>query len=208
MDMSDGGVVHGMMRFKNLFGSGAGLIPPDAIIDHAELRVYTTGNTGNDISFYRMLTDWPDACTWNDFGGNGVTPDDVEANSLADDILIGPRAGNFHFLDITASLQAWQSGEGNYGWGIINSGTDGWDVATSENGVQEQRPRLTVYYTLTGDLDQNGIVDRDDIDVIKTYRNQPATACPECDIDGDGTITVLDARKLVRLCTCSRCVFP
>ena len=31
---------------------------------------------------------------------------------------------------------------------------------------------------------------------------------PECDIDGDGTITVLDARKLVLLCTCPSCLSP
>ena len=213
VDMEDGGVVHGMMRFKNLFGRGPGLIPPEAVIDQAELRVWTSGSTGNDVSFYRMLTDWPDACTWSSLGGDGVTPDDVEAASAADDVLHEPKSDNFHFVDVSNSLLAWQGEAGNYGWGIINSGTDGWDVITSEVShlhpeYQEFSPRLTVYYTLPGDLDQNGIVDRDDIDVIKTYRNQPATACPECDIDGDGTITVLDARKLVRLCTCSRCVFP
>lgn len=60
VDMEDGGVVHGMMRFKNIFGRGAGLIPPEAIIENAELRVYTTGSTGNNVSFYRMLTDWPE----------------------------------------------------------------------------------------------------------------------------------------------------
>jgi len=26
--------------------------------------------------------------------------------------------------------------------------------------------------------------------VLGNYRNQPATECPECDIDGDGVITV------------------
>jgi hypothetical protein len=108
---------------------------PDSVFD----------GTGNNVSFYRMLTDWPDACTWNILGGDGVTPDDIEAASSADDILVGPRSGNYHFLDVNASLQVWLSGEGNYGWGIINSGTDGWDVATSENSVQELRPRLTVY---------------------------------------------------------------
>lgn len=213
VDMEDGGVVHGMMRFKNLFGRGLGLIPPEAVIDQAELRVWTSGSTGNDVSFHRMLTDWPDACTWNSLGGDGVTPDDVEAASAADDVLHEPKSDNFHFVDVSNSLLAWQDEAGNYGWGIINSGTDGWDVITSEVShlhpeYQEFSPRLTVYYTLPGDLDQNGIVDRDDIDVIKTYRNQPATACPDCDIDGDGTITVLDARKLILLCTCSRCVCP
>ena len=59
-----------------------------------------------------------------------------------------------------------------------------------------------------GDLDCDGDVDRDDVNVIKANRNQPAIVCPECDIDGDGTITVLDARKLMMMCTCPRCICP
>jgi len=58
---------------------------------------------------------------------------------------------------------------------------------------------------IAGDLDSDGDVDRNDLDILLTYRNQPASACPECDIDGDGIITVLDARKLVLMCTRPRC---
>ena len=59
-----------------------------------------------------------------------------------------------------------------------------------------------------GDLDGDGDVDRDDISIIRTHLNQPASICQECDIDGDGTITGLDARKLVTMCTCARCLCP
>jgi hypothetical protein len=61
---------------------------------------------------------------------------------------------------------------------------------------------------LTGDLDGDGDIDRYDVNVIKAYNNQPASVMPECDIDGDGMITVLDARKLMMMCTCYRCVCP
>lgn len=56
-----------------------------------------------------------------------------------------------------------------------------------------------------GDLDGDRDVDRNDINILLKYRNQPASACPECDIDGDGTITVLDSRKLVLMCTRPGC---
>ena len=57
-----------------------------------------------------------------------------------------------------------------------------------------------------GDLDGDGDVDRDDVYVILGYRNQPASVCPECDIDGDGTITIGDGRSLMYYCTCPNCI--
>ena len=59
-----------------------------------------------------------------------------------------------------------------------------------------------------GDLNNDCSVDRSDVAVITAHRNQPASECPACDIDGDGKITVLDARKLLLMCTCPRCVCP
>ena len=58
---------------------------------------------------------------------------------------------------------------------------------------------------LPGDLNGDGDIDRDDIAIIRLHLNQSADECFDCDIDGDGVITILDARKLVRLCTRLRC---
>jgi hypothetical protein len=58
---------------------------------------------------------------------------------------------------------------------------------------------------IPGDLDHDGDVDLTDISIIQSYLNKPATACPSCDLDGDGMITALDARKAVLLCTRPRC---
>ena len=56
-----------------------------------------------------------------------------------------------------------------------------------------------------GDMDGDGDVDRDDIGIIRSHRGEPASVCFECDIDGDGVITIRDARKLVKMCTRPRC---
>ncbi len=56
-----------------------------------------------------------------------------------------------------------------------------------------------------GDLDNDCDADMDDLNILLTYRNKPASSCPRCDLDGDGMITALDSRKLVLLCTRPRC---
>ncbi len=54
----------------------------------------------------------------------------------------------------------------------------------------------TASCNVAGDLTGDCIVDDNDIAVIRFNKVKPLSACPECDIDGDGRITVLDARKL------------
>lgn len=58
-----------------------------------------------------------------------------------------------------------------------------------------------------GDLDGNGSVDQKDVDIIMQALNTAAYTGRRDprDLDGDGKITVLDARKLVRLCSKPRC---
>ena len=59
--------------------------------------------------------------------------------------------------------------------------------------------------TIPGDLDGDNDVDQNDLNIVLSYRNQPASACSACDLDGDGMVTALDARKLVTKCTRPRC---
>ncbi|MDF2177427.1 PASTA domain-containing protein [Aliiglaciecola sp. CAU 1673] len=65
---------------------------------------------------------------------------------------------------------------------------------------------LIVSAGVQGDIDGDGDVDRDDLGLILDARNQPATG-PEDprDLDGDGVITVLDARMLMLMCSRPRC---
>lgn len=55
------------------------------------------------------------------------------------------------------------------------------------------------------DVDLDGFVDRNDIRLIGAARNQPAEPGDPRDNDGNGTITMSDARECVQLCTLPRC---
>lgn len=49
---------------------------------------------------------------------------------------------------------------------------------------------------LMGDADGNGIVEREDLNTLRTFLRQPASSCQACDLDGDGVISIRDARLL------------
>lgn len=78
------------------------------------------------------------------------------------------------------------------------------------DGVRNSAPATVtltaqVYVPIRGDIDQDGDVDKDDVAIITADRNKPLSTCPACDLDGDGKITVLDARIAVTLCTRASC---
>ena len=57
----------------------------------------------------------------------------------------------------------------------------------------------------TCDVDRNGVVDINDIRAIGAAKNTPAVPGDARDADGDGVITLDDARQCVLLCTNPRC---
>ena len=70
-------------------------------------------------------------------------------------------------------------------------------------GAQSDPPASS---SVKGDLDSDCDVDRLDLNILLAARNTPAAGEDDPrDLDGDGRITVLDARKLVLLCTQPRC---
>jgi len=79
------------------------------------------------------------------------------------------------------------------------------DIDVNNDGQADYQLRPDSVTGVTGDLDHDGDIDRNDLNIILSYRNQEAGQCPECDLDNDGVITVLDARKLVLMCTRPRC---
>jgi YVTN family beta-propeller protein len=62
-----------------------------------------------------------------------------------------------------------------------------------------------------GDVTHDQVVDRRDIDLLRADLNEPVASARcglACDLDADGRITVLDARRMVTLCSASRCALP
>jgi hypothetical protein len=90
--------------------------------------------------------------------------------------------------------------------GPYNLGSTGVTLTvTDSSGVSDSCIGTVTVVTPKGDLDKDCDIDQNDLNIILSYRNQPASNCPECDLDGDGKITALDSRKLVLLCTRPRC---
>lgn len=90
----------------------------------------------------------------------------------------------------------------------IDSNGDGTfeNIFTSDSELTQDE--FMTATAIPGDLDGDSDVDRNDLNILLADRNKSVgdSACgTACDLDGDGTITALDARKLVLLCTRPRC---
>jgi hypothetical protein len=133
-----------LLRFDNIFGTGASQIPVSATILSATLTLNTT-NSGGGASIHRMLIQFDNSITWNS-SGSGIQTDGSEAAAAADASLGQTGTGPVS-IDVTASLQAWASGQANYGWVFAPVSSDGWDFSTSEGAI---KPLLEVQFSVDG----------------------------------------------------------
>lgn len=142
---NDPGIKQALLKFTNLFGAGPGQIPVGAEIISARLSLTTT-NKGDGAILYRMAADWTEAGTnWNAWGGNGIQANGVEAFRTPE-LVTGYQQRGSNIFDVTASLNAWsQNPQSNFGWALLPSGADGWDIASSESGT---KPQLSIEYRL------------------------------------------------------------
>ncbi len=77
----------------------------------------------------------------------GVQTDGVEAELTADGTYVGAGStGYFTIAGLEQSMQAWSDGASNYGWVLLNSGTDGLQFDSSEAATVSRRPQLIVEY--------------------------------------------------------------
>jgi autotransporter-associated beta strand protein len=151
-DAETAGVVQprqALLRFDDLFGDNA--IPVGAVIDSAALTIRTSttpnSHSANTIGLYRLLSPWNDSSTWNSLG-EGITANGSEAILAPNAAFVPSVNGGTLTFDVTESLFAWGSGAPNYGWAFLPGGTDGWRFDSAETTVAENRPTLTVTYTV------------------------------------------------------------
>ena len=152
VDGDDGGhPAQGLLRFDALFGGEPGRIAPDRTIDSAAL-VLDVFNPGHAIELYAMGGHWDDSATWNQFGGNGIQADGVEA--LTPPVASTSAVGDGSLtIDVTTSLRQWQADPAsNHGWLLQSTGTDGIDFNASEAAPAGARPRLVVTHRDAGDV--------------------------------------------------------
>ena len=133
----------GLIRFDDIFGTDAGQIPPDAIIQSATLTYYVY-DTGDLADANEVMIDWSEDVTYNGFGGDAG----VQVDEYGVSVGSGSGATSAQSIDVTASLAAWASApSGNHGWIFRPTGGGGVDVRSSEYATVGQRPSLTVEYS-------------------------------------------------------------
>ena len=208
-DGEDGGSeVHGLTKFDNLFGDGAGEIPDDAVITKATLTLNIT-NEGTPLTIHRLLGEFDEAeVTWNDLQLNGNT----EPGLQADDKEARKEGGEFNTpaavvdVDVTEDVQAWHSGEAeNFGWGFLPTGTNGVDWDSSEAQSPSGRPKLSVEYVIpepepdcancaVGDFNSDGNINFADFIILSVNFNKSGDdITPEDgDTNGDKTVDFAD----------------
>lgn len=83
----------------------------------------------------------------------------------------------------------WRSGYSLGTYGIDPASKTVWAVINHAN-------EFAVAPSTDGDQNGDGVIDNTDILIVNSLRNKTAIQAPSADIDNDGIVTVLDARKL------------
>jgi subtilisin-like proprotein convertase family protein len=143
--------VSGLLKFPNIFGSGASQLPYGSTIAKAVLVVQMSNTTPNYPAVYQLLQSWTESqVTWNqrytsvpwaDPGGDGPTSHKPVLEGYLPAEPSGARS-----VVVTQSVQGWSNSEPNQGWLLVSSGTDSWQFNSSEHGTLGNRPELRVYY--------------------------------------------------------------
>ena len=175
----------GIVRFDNIFGTGAGQIPFGATILGASLDITTSdqstaADSNGPWGVSRLLQGFTTSTAYGQFGPMGP---DFRSGSATRAIggfdnpnggygIVGTSGGANSLLpnetaraDIAPIVQAWANGATNHGmtvqaYSAAASTSNGWQIKTSSNDNVAHRPKLNVTYTtdaVTTVSYQNGV---------------------------------------------------
>ncbi|HNO77103.1 MAG TPA: DNRLRE domain-containing protein [Phycisphaerae bacterium] len=196
---------HILMRFDDIYGGGAGLIPPGATILSADLTINVTNeSSGVGASLYRMLQPWNDTDTWDTWGG-GIQNDGIEAATTPD--ASGSSGVGPYTLDVTTSIETWLGDPStNHGWAWLPPAQDNsWQFDSAEAATVSDRPLLEVVYLPMGCVTPADCDDADDctddICDMGTCSYDPIPNCcvdaGDCDDADPCTTDTCDAQQCV-----------
>ena len=85
-------------------------------------------------------------------------------------------------------------------------GTYAFNLVVSDGSAASTSSTVTIKVPLLGDINGDGFVDSNDLNLILGTLNKLASGPNDLrDLNGDGKIDALDSRKLITLCTRVRC---
>lgn len=207
-------------------GSSASTYQIDAhrILD-VPFPVWIEGNGFEGVGGPPGSTD-PDSANGVAWSGAGDNPDPAALNNETqprfDPLVVASKkvnqgtahVGDVVYLDVTSLVAAWVNGSApNLGIMLVDPTTDGLFRAI-HFGAREGKlfglagavagPRLIIHYK-NGDINGDGSVDTRDIQLIMSALDQKAGPYDPRDLDGDGWVTVIDARRATLLCSKPQC---
>jgi hypothetical protein len=192
-----------LIRFGGVFGAGAGQAPTDVPVTKAWLSI--SGGDASDAAqsngnwaIHPVLKDWNTTTTYSSFGSQpGLQTHDGDLGPVQDThgFLID---GAGIWFDVTSYLEGVRTGATDHGLAIRSSGTaDGWQMHFNGSDQAALRPKLIVVSgnpgvvvpELTGDYNENGVVDAADYVTWRNNLNQSVTLPND---STPGTVTTAD----------------
>ena len=138
----------GLLRFRDLFGSEAGQIPPGSTIASATLTLRSQNpSTSDSANLHRVLTDWDESARWDDFGAGPAPEYGTDFLSQIDVVTGSMEAGDV-LIDVTSSVTAWsEDPQSNRGWLFMP--THNQDIITVTGSALANVTSITVDLEIT-----------------------------------------------------------
>jgi hypothetical protein len=138
----------GLIKFGGIFGTSAGQIPTNRRIVRAILTLTTEGTFATSVNvsrLYQLKVPFDESSTWKSLNNGIQIGTETVATAVVSTGNLVSTKGTRSF-DVTATLRAWQAGDKNHGWAIVNDGADTWTFRSQEWSAPAERPMLTVIY--------------------------------------------------------------